>query len=669
MIQASAPSLSSGPTLASGTLASGTLASSGGDTASTADFAALLGSTLTGQADDTPSDAQAAPNPEPTPDLAARLQARQTPGKASGKRMPDTLPDLANTLTRAWVRAERIADPARDGITADGEQKKPPAKEEAVPAAAPAPIAPTEILLPSLAVPAATPPPPALQSAPAPSSSVLAQTAALPASPSAPRAVRFAAASGQPLAVAPERAGAPGVPLAAPPGGSPAIVPRGLAMASATGDPIPARANAKLPISTPAPPSSPVQAAAAPAPVAAASSLAPALQPAAGFGVVTPRLTAAAAGLRVALPTASQTPQPAVVRASAEPAPVIAPAAGGPDTDLTAPAALPVMTQEIARLPVENVPAGPSPAQAATPSAGASATVDAKAPLAQALVPPAVPTSAAAPPPADAAATTQLAALAPVAVDARVSEPTPDLPSTLPPSQFGPGSEPLQPRQTGSEADPRPARAKADDTLPLAAAPALAAADLRPELAMREAQSLAQAALPVVAAPATATATSAAIGQPTPQDYAMLVDRLVEARDAAAPQSVQASIAHSDFGQVSLRFEQDGEGLAVAMTSADPDFARAVQAGAPAGMAQTAGEEPRQDAPRQDSARQDGSRPDMARQDAPGQQAASSASGQSQAFARDRGQSRPQTDTPARRAAGQPRDDDAATGGRSGIYA
>lgn len=79
------------------------------------------------------------------------------------------------------------------------------------------------------------------------------------------------------------------------------------------------------------------------------------------------------------------------------------------------------------------------------------------------------------------------------------------------------------------------------------------------------------AALPI-AAPAAA---------PGPQDFAQLIDRLLAARDAAQPHSVTMALNHADFGAVELRFHQDGAGLAVAMTSADPDFTRAVQAAMP----------------------------------------------------------------------------------------
>ena len=85
-------------------------------------------------------------------------------------------------------------------------------------------------------------------------------------------------------------------------------------------------------------------------------------------------------------------------------------------------------------------------------------------------------------------------------------------------------------------------------------------------------------------------ATSPAVSDPSPaqtaaaprQDFAALVERLIEARDASSTQSVHAAIAHADFGQVSLHFQQDGKNLTVGMSSADPEFAVAVQAAMPA---------------------------------------------------------------------------------------
>jgi len=70
-------------------------------------------------------------------------------------------------------------------------------------------------------------------------------------------------------------------------------------------------------------------------------------------------------------------------------------------------------------------------------------------------------------------------------------------------------------------------------------------------------------------------------GAERPHDFAALVDQLVAAREFATPTPVHASVNHAEFGQVSLKFEHGDQGLSVAVSSADPDFARAVQAAAP----------------------------------------------------------------------------------------
>ncbi len=105
---------------------------------------------------------------------------------------------------------------------------------------------------------------------------------------------------------------------------------------------------------------------------------------------------------------------------------------------------------------------------------------------------------------------------------------------------------------------------------------------------------------------------SASVQQPVrPQDFSALVDRLVEARESARTGSVNLSVMHADFGEVSLRFNHDNGNLSVAMASRDPDFARAVNAATPADGSHT-GETPFQGGRRDDgtgasSSRADGS--------------------------------------------------------------
>lgn len=83
-------------------------------------------------------------------------------------------------------------------------------------------------------------------------------------------------------------------------------------------------------------------------------------------------------------------------------------------------------------------------------------------------------------------------------------------------------------------------------------------------------------------APAAPGAVPAAGAAPAGQDFAALVERLVDARNSGAAQSTHATVQHAEFGQVSLKFQQDGGGLNVSMASADPDFAIAAAAAMPA---------------------------------------------------------------------------------------
>ncbi len=83
-------------------------------------------------------------------------------------------------------------------------------------------------------------------------------------------------------------------------------------------------------------------------------------------------------------------------------------------------------------------------------------------------------------------------------------------------------------------------------------------------------------ASPTATAPVTAPAAIQA-----PHDFAQLIDRLVAARESTQPQAATLALAHAEFGQVELRFANDGGGLSVALASADPDFARAVQHAVP----------------------------------------------------------------------------------------
>lgn len=71
-----------------------------------------------------------------------------------------------------------------------------------------------------------------------------------------------------------------------------------------------------------------------------------------------------------------------------------------------------------------------------------------------------------------------------------------------------------------------------------------------------------------------------------PHDFTALVDRLIEARDAARPHAATMAVMHAEFGEVSLRFSHTDGALSVAISNQDPEFNRAVSAAMPAERAQ-----------------------------------------------------------------------------------
>jgi hypothetical protein len=184
----------------------------------------------------------------------------------------------------------------------------------------------------------------------------------------------------------------------------------------------------------------------------------------------------------------------------------------------------------------------------------------------------------------------------------------------------------------------------------------------QPALATPQPSLDAPAIVPVADAPKTT-----AEGIQSGHDFAELVDRLVEAREAASPDTVRAAISHSEFGQVSLRFDQDANGLSVSMTSADPDFAGAVQASAASAQAQTqadGGSHQRQDSQGQQQ-------PQTQAQTNAGAQGFAQAHSQSSARDERAHQNPQQTGAEARfgRPSSQQRPDDGSAVSRGGIYA
>lgn len=286
-----------------------------------------------------------------------------------------------------------------------------------------------------------------------------------------------------------------------------------------------------------------------------------------------------------------------------------------------APIALPV--PQYAQTPVTTAdePAGETasakPAPARPVATGIAALSAAAIPTAtptiaaQPATPAPLPTIAAANPAETTATTTPIAVLpaqpAPVnesgrfrvaqapakAAKASTTEPASLEPTAPPPAAAKPAAAVAAQSATQTAEQPaEPARAAfvraaiSGDERERRAAPAFQPVSTLADLSQAQAQPQGAAGVAPVQAAATPT-------QPG-HDFVKLVDRLIEARDSAAPQSVvSAAIKHAEFGQVSLHFQQDASGLTVSMASPDPDFQPAVQAAMPAdrgGMASDQGQ-------------------------------------------------------------------------------
>lgn len=85
-------------------------------------------------------------------------------------------------------------------------------------------------------------------------------------------------------------------------------------------------------------------------------------------------------------------------------------------------------------------------------------------------------------------------------------------------------------------------------------------------------------ARPMQLAPAVLPATTSTVMTQALQDVSALVDRIAEARAAAAPHTIRAALMHEEFGAVSLNFKADAAHINVTLGSADPDFSSAAQA-------------------------------------------------------------------------------------------
>lgn len=542
-----------------------------------------------------------AADPAITADPATAKQLRQANGKAAGKKLPLDLQDIA-----AKLAATDSAKPA------DGSAEDTAPTDDAAPAL---PAITTPIVLPGLVVPVSV----QLPQTPEPTA----------ATPTAPAPVAIPRSTTESLA----QAAAAQASRSVLPGPAEAvrvakIDKSGTAAQSAAASPAQVAASLLLPQTA----ATELPAAAAPATSAKADGTA---------AIPAPRGEPAfAAAILAASPKRSDQVGVTVARAEK---PAGAQSAAGPATATAIVPVTPVLADQVR----VTVASAEQPAPAATSTSAQLVSAQAAAPVIEQVTGHAAATAKAVEQPVAAPATpAQAAEIAPAQVVANTVQPS---------AAAAPRREVATPT---ADTPVTPAKAAAAAEAPAAPAQAPTAVPAQPLFAMQDGQSFSQATVPVTSAP-----TANAVGQ-TGHDFATLVDRLVEARDAASPNSVHAAITHSEFGQVSLRFDQDANGLSVAMSSADPEFARAVQASS--AQSQMSGDNNNdrnndRGAPRQDTSSQ--------------QQTAGSASGQSQSQAQTSASGRDDRNTQAQnatrtgRTSGQQTQDADTADTRAGIYA
>lgn len=166
------------------------------------------------------------------------------------------------------------------------------------------------------------------------------------------------------------------------------------------------------------------------------------------------------------------------------------------------------------------------------------------------------------------------AAAAPSANASAPPAAAPTAPAVLP-QAAAPASTPQAAQPTAPQLATLPEAAKAEREAAVQQVRLIEPGPAQPETVFAAPQAARDAApAALVTTPAVASTAE------RPHDFTALVDRLVAAREAMQPQSVTMAVRHAEFGAVQLRFQQDASGLSVAMSSADPDFARAVSAAA-----------------------------------------------------------------------------------------
>lgn len=264
----------------------------------------------------------------------------------------------------------------------------------------------------------------------------------------------------------------------------------------------------------------------------------------------------------------------------------------GTDPQATIPLALPPASTLVTTPPVQTSPAVPT---TTAPTVSVSPTPEAVAPPTVRLAP--VELIAIDPPtPSTGTRMITAAADASLAVNAAVVAPAAPLqPQATPAAKtaLDPQSTSITSAATDTPTSPR--SASAESTLDTVAAspqqrpvPKIAESDSRTPVAtapLPESTVAISNATPVAAATVTSTNIASVQTAEAPQDFATLVGKLSEAREAASPHLVRTAVTHTEFGAVSLQFRPEGGGLSVTMANADPAFASAVHAGLAASFA------------------------------------------------------------------------------------
>lgn len=256
------------------------------------------------------------------------------------------------------------------------------------------------------------------------------------------------------------------------------------------------------------------------------------------------------------------------------------------------------LARQVAALAQATIPALPAPVAIATEAARSIDAAQQASPVIAVLVlrqrdlplQNATATEAVAEKPSDPEAEIDLAVSNRTVAGAALLRPEPVRPAALTPVA-DPAAQSAAPAPAAPELSGGSGKTEARDAAPRAASQALAdQPEGAPAMATSPEASLAALVEPRGVQPVQPTGNAGAKPIETgAQQFGDIVDRLARAREAEAPDMVQSSLATREFGTVAMQLRAVEGRLHVAMTSADPGFAPAVQAAsAVAGSSQQA---------------------------------------------------------------------------------